>query len=95
MNMEVQTGMSLIKSLVAAIPLLGLLGTVTGMVQVFQALAAVGSTNAQAMASGVSAAILPTMSAMAVAVFSLYFVYAMEKRIQDNGEELEDGLRHF
>ncbi len=95
LSMEVHRGMPTIKALIAAIPLLGLLGTVTGMVQVFQALASLGSTNAQAMAHGVSAAILPTMSAMAVSVFSLYFVYALDKRIQDNGEAIEDELRHF
>ncbi|MGH8272652.1 MAG: MotA/TolQ/ExbB proton channel family protein [Gammaproteobacteria bacterium] len=95
LSIEVRSSIPLIKSLIAAIPLLGLLGTVTGMVTVFQALSSVGSTNAQAMAHGVSSAIIPTMSAMAVAVFSLYFVYALEKRIQDNSEEIEDGLRHF
>ncbi|MGH8160672.1 MAG: MotA/TolQ/ExbB proton channel family protein [Gammaproteobacteria bacterium] len=95
LSMEVRAGMPTIKALIGVIPLLGLLGTVTGMVQVFQALASLGSTNAQAMAHGVSAAILPTMSAMAVSVFSLYFVYALDKRIQDNREVIEDELQHF
>ncbi len=65
------------------------------MMQVFQVLASLGSTNAQAMAHGVSAAIIPTMSAMTVAVFSLYFVYALEKRMRSANEEIEDELRHF
>jgi biopolymer transport protein ExbB len=95
LDIEVNRSVPMIKSLVAIIPLLGLLGTVTGMVQVFEALASVGSTNAQAMASGVSAAIIPTMSAMAVAVFTLYFTYALDKRIQDNAEVLEDELVHY
>jgi biopolymer transport protein ExbB len=94
-NMETRTMVPLIKSLVAIIPLLGLLGTVTGMIQVFEALSSLGSTNARAMAHGVSAAILPTMAAMTVAVFSLYFVYVVEKRIRESNEELEDELPHY
>jgi len=94
-RMETHRMVPLIKSLVAIIPLLGLLGTVTGMIQVFQALSSLGSTNARAMAHGVSAAILPTMAAMTVAVFSLYFVYAIEKRIREKNEELEDALPHY
>lgn len=95
LGIEMRRGIPLIKTLVGLIPLLGLLGTVTGMQQVFEVLASIGSTNAQAMAHGVSAAIIPTMSAMTVAVFTLYFVYALEKRLREKGEELEDKLRHF
>lgn len=95
MGIEMRRGVPLIKTLVGLIPLLGLLGTVTGMQQVFEVLASIGSTNAQAMAHGVSAAIIPTMSAMTVAVFTLYFVYALEKRVREKGEELEDMLRYF
>lgn len=91
-RIERQRAMPLIKALVNIIPLLGLLGTVTGMQQVFQALAALGSTNARAMADGVSASIIPTMAAMTVAVFSLYFVYLLEKKLREEGEELEDEM---
>lgn len=84
--------MYMIKALISIIPLLGLLGTVTGMQRVFQALAALGSTNARAMADGVSAAIIPTMAAMTVSVFSLYFAYLLEKKIRERGEELEDQM---
>ncbi|MGH8225121.1 MAG: MotA/TolQ/ExbB proton channel family protein [Gammaproteobacteria bacterium] len=94
-GIETRRGIPLIKTLVGLIPLLGLLGTVTGMVQVFEVLASLGSTNAQAMAHGVSTAIIPTMSAMTVAVFSIYFVYALEKRVREKDEELEDELRYF
>lgn len=88
-------GIGMIKTLVGLIPLLGLLGTVTGMMQVFSVLATIGSTNARAMAQGVSAATIPTMSAMTVAVFSLYFTFSVERRAQRALEEVEDEMRHF
>lgn len=88
-------GIGMIKTLVGLIPLLGLLGTVTGMMQVFSVLATIGSTNARAMAQGVSAATIPTMSAMTVAVFSLYFTFSVERRAHRSIEQVEDEMRHF
>ena len=59
-----ERGLIYIKTLVAAAPLLGLLGTVTGMVEVFDVMAITGSSNARAMAAGISKATLPTMAGM-------------------------------
>ncbi len=94
-KLEVNRNVRMIKTLIALIPLLGLLGTVTGMTQVFQILAALGSSNARAMANGVSATIIPTMSALTVAVFTLYFAFAIERRVNRMIEDVEDRLRHF
>ncbi len=60
-----------IKALVAVAPLLGLLGTVTGMVEVFDVMAFTGSSNARAMASGVSKATIPTMAGMVASISGL------------------------
>ena len=95
LNTEANRGIGMIKTLVGIIPLLGLLGTVTGMIQVFEVLATIGSSNARAMAQGVSSATIPTMSAMTVAVFTLYFTYAVEKRAKLAVEQVEDQMRHF
>src|SRR5690606_37927603 len=59
------TGLPMIQTLVALCPLLGLLGTVTGMVTVFQTMAVFGTGNARSMAAGVSMATIPTMAGMA------------------------------
>lgn len=61
----------LIPSLIAMLPMLGLLGTVTGMIQVFDVLAVTGSSNPRAMADGVSAATIPTMAGMVAALSAL------------------------
>ncbi len=58
----------LIQTCVALCPLFGLLGTVTGMVEVFQVMAVSGSSNPRSMASGVSKATVPTMAGMVAAL---------------------------
>ncbi|WP_232525245.1 MotA/TolQ/ExbB proton channel family protein [Motilimonas pumila] len=72
-DLQLQQHLSLIKVLIALCPLIGLLGTVTGMVHVFDSLALNGTGNARLMAAGISRATLPTMAGMAVAVFGLIF----------------------
>ncbi len=61
-----------LKLLVALCPLLGLLGTVTGMITVFDSLSMSETHQARAMADGVARATLPTLTGMAIAVVGLY-----------------------
>jgi biopolymer transport protein ExbB len=82
----------LIKTLVALCPLLGLLGTVTGMVEVFDVMAIAGSGNPRAMASGVSRAILPTMAGMVAALSGFILSVQLERRATAEAEALEDRL---
>jgi len=84
----------MIKTCIAVAPLFGLLGTVTGMIHVFDVMAALGTGNARAMASGVSAATLPTMSGMVVALSGIYFGQSLERQAKVVVEELEDELVH-
>ena len=70
----------LIKTFVALCPLLGLLGTVTGMVEVFDVMAVAGTGNPRAMASGVSYATIPTMAGMVAALSGLVFSVQLERR---------------
>ena len=67
------SGLPMIKTLVALCPLLGLLGTVTGMIEVFDVMAVTGTGNARAMASGVSKATVPTMAGMVGALSGVLF----------------------
>jgi biopolymer transport protein ExbB len=73
LRMAANTGLPMIKALVALCPLLGLLGTVTGMIEVFDVMAVTGTGNARAMASGVSKATVPTMAGMVGALSGVLF----------------------
>ncbi|KIH75925.1 outer membrane transport energization protein ExbB (TC 2.C.1.1.1) [Geoalkalibacter ferrihydriticus] len=70
----------LIRTFITLCPLLGLLGTVTGMIQVFDVLGFHGTGNPRAMASGVSMATIPTMSGLVVALSGLYFSIDLQRR---------------
>ena len=72
-KMAANAGLPMIKTLVILCPLLGLLGTVTGMIEVFDVMAVTGTGNARAMASGVSKATVPTMAGMVGALSGVLF----------------------
>lgn len=83
----------LLKTLVALCPLLGLMGTVTGMIQVFDVVAALGTGNARAMAAGIGRATLPTMAGLVVALPGLYFTAQLEHAGRQHVARLADRLR--
>jgi biopolymer transport protein ExbB len=85
---------ALIKTLMAVLPLLGLLGTVTGMIQVFDVMAFTGTGNARLMAGGVSAATIPTMSGLVAALSGLYLATHLEQRADNKIKHAEDLLVH-
>ena len=75
--------LSLINTCVALAPLFGLLGTVTGMIEVFQVMAFTGGGDARSMAGGVSKATLPTMAGMTTALsggFATIYLNAARNR---------------
>ncbi len=69
---KVNTNLDMIAAMVSLAPLLGLLGTVTGMIEVFNVLAVTGGGDAKSMASGVSKATVPTMAGMVVALSGVF-----------------------
>ena len=93
-NLSLIRNVGTIKTLIAICPLLGLLGTVTGMVGVFDVMAYTGTGNARAMAAGVSKATVPTMAGMVAALSGVYFSTHLEHRIDNETEKLEDLLQH-
>ena len=64
---------SIIQVLMAILPLLGLLGTVTGMIGVFQVVASQGVGQATALADGISEALITTATGLAIAIPALAF----------------------
>jgi biopolymer transport protein ExbB len=93
-SLDLNRSLYLIATLVALCPLLGLLGTVTGMIEVFDVMAAAGNSNARAMASGVSKATIPTMAGMVAALSGLYFKVQLQRFARDETQKLADHLTH-
>ena len=85
--------MSLIGGLISVFPLLGLLGTVTGMIHLFDVLAFVGNTNARAISSGVSMAIIPTVAGMFLAIVGIAFRALLLHRAKTQIQQLEMQLK--
>ncbi|GLX79712.1 TonB2 energy transduction system inner membrane component ExbB [Thalassotalea insulae] len=83
---------ALIQSLVVLCPLLGLLGTVTGMIEVFDVMAVSGSGNARSMASGVSRATIPTMAGMVGSLSGVFIVTWLQRKTKRRTEQMEDSL---
>jgi len=82
------------KTLVAMYPLLGLLGTVSGMIAVFDVLALNGTGNPRGMAAGVWQATLPTMAGMVLAITGLFSLARLERISRQALDRLADQLRH-
>ena len=87
------TALTFLKIISVVAPLLGLLGTVTGMIHVFDVMAFLGSGNARAMANGVSMATIPTMAGMVVALSGLFFSSHLERRAVLETQQAADSLR--
>ena len=91
-RLKADANIAYIKVLVALAPFLGLLGTVTGMIEVFDVMALTGSGNARAMAAGISKATLPTMAGMVVALSGLFFTNALERKAGREVNQLADRM---
>ena len=91
-DMAVRRSLPLVQTLVALCPLLGLLGTVTGMIEVFDVMAVEGSGNPRSMASGVSKATIPTMAGMVGALSGVFWTTYLTRRADREVENLEEHL---
>ena len=88
----ISANLGLIKTLVAICPLLGLLGTVTGMIEVFNIMAVTGGGEAKAMAGGVSKATIPTMAGMVAAISGVFANTYLTRVANRESTLLEDHL---
>ncbi|GEA61492.1 MotA/TolQ/ExbB proton channel family protein [Vibrio comitans] len=88
---SLKRSLSLMKVLVALFPMLGLLGTVTGMISVFDVMAAQGNSEPRLMAAGISMATIPTMAGMVAALVGMFVysrLYGLAERKQLHLERL-------
>jgi len=91
-NAEMTANLPLLRVLVPLSPLLGLVGTVSGMLEVFDSMALRGSADARTMASGVSHAMICTMTGLAVSITGLYPAHYFQSRAKSETEALADRL---
>lgn len=90
--LKINAGLPMIKTLVALAPLFGLLGTVTGMIEVFNIMAVTGGGDAKLMAGGVSRATIPTMAGMVAALSGVFANTYITQIAEREKELLEDHL---
>lgn len=88
---RINGSLPIIQTCVALCPLFGLLGTVTGMIAVFDAMATQGG-NARSMAAGVSMATIPTMSGMIASLSGLVGSTFLRRKVDFEVELFEDHL---
>jgi len=80
--------------LASTAPLLGLIGTVTGMITTFEAISRFGAGNARALASGISEALITTQSGLIVAIPGLFMGNFIKRRVLQCQNRMERfGLR--
>ena len=89
---KINTFLPVIKTLVSLCPLLGLLGTVTGMIEVFNIMAVTGGGDAKSMAGGVSRATIPTMAGMVAALSGVFANTYVTRTAARESQFLEDNL---
>lgn len=96
LDIALKSHFSMIKTLIALCPLIGLLGTVTGMIQVFDSLALFGTGNPRLMAAGVASATFPIMTGMAVALVGILFYNRLSRWSANERQRLQLRLnRHL
>ena len=93
-NLKLNNALWLIKTCVVVCPLLGLLGTVTGMISVFDVLSYSGTGNPRLMAAGIFQATIPTMAGMMVAIVGLILRQQVLRQVRKKQGQLAKQL-HF
>ena len=91
-SMSGNANLGLIKALVAVSPLLGLLGTVTGMVEVFDVMAVTGSSNARLMAGGITKATIPTMAGLVASLSGILALNIIERQAKRSVSDVSNRL---
>ena len=92
LSRDMNRNLEFIRTLVKVCPLLGLLGTVMGMLEIFDALAITGNNSARTTAGGVSKATVSTMAGMVVAISGLMISNYLIDKAADRKLALQESL---
>lgn len=85
---QVTQRIGLLNCLASVLPMLGLLGTVAGMIQTFEVMTVFGSGNVRGMAAGISVAMYTTMAGLMTGLLGVYLASHLDSWA-------ESRLRHF
>lgn len=91
-KLALQSYLAPIQTITQVLPLLGLLGTVTGMIAIFDVITVFGTGNARGMADGISRALLPTTAGLTTAIAGLYFSVNLKHRAKIEQQKAQDRL---
>lgn len=87
---RLERGLMVLEIVAGISPLIGLLGTVLGMVTVFNAISAEGLGNAQILSSGISEALVTTVTGLIVGIPALAFHSYFSKRVESLAIEMQE-----
>lgn len=90
--LDLHQSLPTIRMLVVICPLLGLLGTVTGMIRVFDVITVLGTGNPRAMSTGISLATIPTMAGLVAALSGYYFSIRLKHKAEIESQRAADQL---
>lgn len=85
---RLQRGLGMLDTIVTASPLLGLLGTVTGIIRSFTALSVGGGAQATQLSLGIAEALYTTAFGLAIAIPSLFFLNFFNGIVERRAEQL-------
>ncbi|MBD3349056.1 MAG: biopolymer transporter ExbB [Candidatus Eisenbacteria bacterium] len=92
---RVERGLSVLSVFAAVAPLLGLLGTVTGMIETFRVITLYGTGDPRLMSSGISEALITTELGLAVAIPIMLFHTFLSRRSNSIVGEMEEKAVHL
>lgn len=92
---ELQRHIVPIKTLTGVLPMLGLLGTVYGMIQTFDVMTVFGTGNTRGMASGISVALITTMGGLMTALSGMYFITQLQQQVSRRVDNLAAALTRY
>jgi biopolymer transport protein ExbB len=90
LHQKIDLNINLVKTLVLLCPLLGLLGTVSGMISVFDVIAFTSMGDVKLMANGVSRATIPTMASMVISISGLMAHTWLRKIANSRKQQIND-----
>lgn len=86
---RLEKGLVILETIAGIAPLLGLLGTVLGMIEVFDVITIEGLAKTAALSSGISQALITTVAGLSVGIFALVFYNYFTNKAEDLVLEIE------